>query len=105
MDVFKDKMAMFWEQLCELFSQAKDAPRMIWEGSAEEPGTRIFLILAMIGVGSVILYSLVSFIKSSWKTRLWMLMILLIVLLVLAVIFYFALNQPEGTALCVAARL
>jgi len=83
----------FFAKLCLLFEQGKDAPMMIWHGTAGQPWLRAFMVCCLIGLVGALLYTLFSFFKAGWKEKLHMLFLLLVIIIVLLVIFYFALMR------------
>jgi len=87
-EYFKHELTVFWHKLLPLLEKAKDAPRIMWEGAATEPGGKLFMGFALLTFAASILYVLYAFIKASWREKLHMLFIALIVLIVLFIIFF-----------------
>ena len=86
-----DSLPLFRDRLEHFLRQWKDAPMTMWNGTANEPGNRVMLIMFLIGFVGGALYLIVSFFKVSWKEKLKMLGIALFSTLILLVILYFAL--------------
>lgn len=86
-----DSLPLFMDRLGHFFRQWKTAPMTMWNGTANEPGNRLMLIMFLIGFAGGALYLIVSFFRASWKEKLKMLGVGLFSALILLVIFYFAL--------------
>jgi len=86
-----DSLPLFWDRLERFWRLCKTAPMTMWNGTADEPGNRLMLIMFLIGFVGGALYLIVSFFRVSWKEKLKMLGIAALSILVLLIIFYFAL--------------
>lgn len=78
---------------------------LIWEGSKEENGTHLFLIIVAVALGLGAIALLVSFLRASWREKLHRLLVLLIALLVVGVILWFALTQAKPEAAVAGAAV
>ena len=86
-----DSLPLFWDRMERFLRQCKAAPMTMWNGTADELGNRIMLIMFLIGFVGGALYLIVCFLKESWKEKLKMLGVALVSVVMLLVIFYFAL--------------
>lgn len=86
-----DSLPLFWDRMERFLRMCKTAPMTMWNGTANEPGNRIMLIMFLIGFAGGALYLIVSFFRASWKEKLKMLGVAAFSILILLVIFYFAL--------------
>ena len=101
-----DKLAVYWEQakdatalVMAFLERAKSAPMEIWEGSAGEAGTRMFIVLVLIGVAFGLISLIVSFFKASWRGKLHILLVTVLTLMVVGVILWYGLKDAEAAAL------
>ena len=86
-----DSLPLFWDRMERFLRMCKTAPLTMWNGTANEPGNRLMLIMFLIGFAGGALYLIVSFFRASWKEKLKMLGVAAFSILILLVIFYFAL--------------
>ena len=86
-----DSLPLFWDRMERFLRMCKTAPMTMWNGTANEPGNRLMLIMFLIGFVGGALYLIVCFFKASWKEKLKMLGVAAFSILILLVIFYFAL--------------
>ena len=71
----------------------KNVFHTIWEGSREEAGTHLFLILCAIALTGGAVYFLISFLRASWKEKLHILFVIIIAVLVVGVILWWGLSS------------
>lgn len=86
-----DSLPLFWDRLGSFLEKMTRAPMTMWNGTANEPGNRLMLIVFLIGFVGGAAYLIVSFFKVSWKEKLKMLWLAALSILILLVILYFAL--------------
>ena len=93
-DMLLQELTLFWLKLRYFGGLLKDAPRIIWEGSAGvgQFADRWFAVLTAVAVAIALIAWLVRLIKAPWKEKPGILLHALIVLLIVAVILFFTLR-------------
>lgn len=87
-----EKLELFFSRLADFISMGKAAPMSIWQGTADQPWLRVFMLCCLAALVGAVIYTLVSFFRAGWKEKLHMLFLLIVIVVVLLVIFYFALR-------------
>jgi len=88
------ELTLFWLKLRYFAGILKDAPRIIWEGSAGvgQFADRWFAVLTGAAVAVALLAWVVRLLKAPWKEKPGILLHTLVVLLIVAVILFFVLR-------------
>jgi hypothetical protein len=88
------ELTLFWMKLRYFAGLLKDAPRIIWEGSAGvgQFADRWFVVLTAAAVAIALLAWVVRLLKAPWKEKPGILLHTLVVLFIVAIILFFSLR-------------
>jgi len=85
------KLAEFFSGLDAFMQKAVTAPKLMWQQTADEPGSRLMLLVFLLAFAAGALYLVLSFLRVPFREKLRMLRNLVLVTLMVLVIFWFAL--------------